>query len=63
MKVQNRTLEPGQLNVTQETYDNVVLQQLNELWTKYGRLDEIWFDGGFVFAGALILSPMTLMFC
>jgi hypothetical protein len=48
IKVQNHTLQPGQLNVTQETYDSVVLQQLRELWTKYGTLDEIWFDGGLV---------------
>ncbi len=48
IKVQNRTLKPGQLNVTQETYDSVVLQQLRELWTKYGILNEIWFDGGLV---------------
>jgi hypothetical protein len=48
IKVQNRTLKPGQLNVTQETYDSIVLQQLRELWTKYGILNEIWFDGGLV---------------
>ncbi|CAF3627795.1 unnamed protein product [Rotaria socialis] len=45
--VQNRTLKPGQINITQETYDNIVLQQLRALWTKYGALDEIWFDGGY----------------
>jgi hypothetical protein len=48
IKVQNRTLQPGQLNVTQQTYDNIVLQQLREIWTRYGSLDEIWFDGGSV---------------
>ena len=48
IKVQNRTLQPGQLNITQQTYDTIVLQQLRELWTKYGSLDEIWFDGGLV---------------
>ena len=46
VKVQNSTLEPGQLNVTQETYDKIVLEQLRELWTRYGTLEEIWFDGG-----------------
>ena len=27
-------------------YNQVVLQQLTELWTQYGSLMEIWFDGG-----------------
>ncbi|CAF1021179.1 unnamed protein product [Adineta ricciae] len=45
--VQNRSLEPGQLNVTQQTYDSIVLQQLREIWTRYERLEEIWFDGGY----------------
>lgn len=47
-QVQNRPLKPGQMNVTQETYDQIVLQQLREIWTRYGTLDEIWFDGGSV---------------
>jgi hypothetical protein len=48
IKVRNRTLQPGQVNVTQETYDSIVLQQLREIWTRYGTLDEVWFDGGSV---------------
>ena len=27
-------------------YNKIVLQQLTELWTHYGKLFEIWFDGG-----------------
>ncbi len=48
IKVRNRTLQPGQVNITQETYDSLVLQQLREIWTRYGTLDEVWFDGGSV---------------
>lgn len=32
--------------VTQEEYNNIVTQQLTELWSNYGPLFEIWFDGG-----------------
>jgi len=32
--------------VTQEQYNEVVKTQLTELWTNYGKLFEIWFDGG-----------------
>ncbi|CAF1530112.1 unnamed protein product [Adineta ricciae] len=45
--VQNRSLQPGQVNITQKTYENIVLQQLREIWTRYGKLEEIWFDGGY----------------
>lgn len=30
----------------QEAYNKIVIQQLTELWTQYGPLFEIWFDGG-----------------
>lgn len=46
LQVQNDTLKEGQFNITQSTYDDIVLQQLSELWTNYGQLEEIWFDGG-----------------
>ena len=45
-KVQNTTLGPGQVNVSQELYGKIILAQLRELWTNYGELTEIWFDGG-----------------
>ncbi len=36
--------------VTQEEYNGIVVKQLTELWSNYGPLFEIWFDGG-------VLSP------
>ena len=32
--------------ITQEEYNRIVSQQLTELWSNYGDLFEIWFDGG-----------------
>ena len=32
--------------VTQEEYNKIVETQLTELWSNYGKLFEIWFDGG-----------------
>jgi len=40
-------LAPGQVSITQETYESIVLQQLEEIWLNYGSLLEIWFDGGY----------------
>ncbi len=31
-----------------EAYNRIVIDQLTELWTHYGSLSEIWFDGGVV---------------
>ena len=31
----------------QAEYASLVLQQLAELWSRYGDLAEIWFDGGY----------------
>ncbi len=32
--------------VNQEEYNHIVIKQLTELWSNYGDLFEIWFDGG-----------------
>ena len=39
--------KPGQMKVTQAEYDWFVVAHLTELWTNYGDLEEIWFDGGY----------------
>ena len=43
--VQPRT-SAGQVQVTTAEYEALVLLQLRELWTAYGSLVELWFDGG-----------------
>ena len=45
-KVLDTPLVEGQAKVTQELYGLIVLAQMKELWTNYGELSEIWFDGG-----------------
>jgi len=37
----------GQVNVSQDEFQAIALHQLTELWTQYGNLTEIWFDGGY----------------
>lgn len=37
---------PGQAVLTQEEYYQVLLANLRQLWTDYGPLAEVWFDGG-----------------
>jgi len=46
--VQPGPLAPGQVGVTQEQYTEIEFAQLNELWTNYGDLFEVWFDGAFL---------------
>lgn len=41
------TLIPNQRNVTQAEYQRIGAYQLEELWSSYGDLFEIWFDGGY----------------
>lgn len=40
-QVRNETLADGQVGITTETYDKVVLAQLGELWNDYGKLTEV----------------------
>lgn len=34
---------PGQAVITQDQYNDIVVQHLTELWTNYGELTEIWY--------------------
>ncbi|KAI1331521.1 family 29 glycoside hydrolase [Xylariaceae sp. FL0255] len=50
----NDTWGPGEVRITNATYDDVVIEHLTELWTNYGTLTEVfplelklWFDGGY----------------
>jgi alpha-L-fucosidase len=43
----NATLMPGQVLMTKEDYEEMVLGHLRELWTNYGQLTEHWFDFGY----------------
>eukprot|EP01084_Bolivina_argentea_P173936 301291_1 len=44
--VQNTTLLPGQIKVTQTQFQQIATNQLTELFSNYGNLTEFWFDGG-----------------
>ena len=37
---------PGQAVITQDEYETILLTNLRQLWTDYGELAEVWFDGG-----------------
>lgn len=59
----------GQVRISNETYDEIVVAQLTELWTNYRSLTEIWFDGGYsttqqiVYADLLAeLQPKAVIF-
>lgn len=40
-KVRTGKLSPGQIGITDATYDQIVLDQLTELWSNYGSLTEV----------------------
>lgn len=46
-QAQNGSVLPGQEKVTQEQFEAIALSQVSELWSQYGALTEIWFDGGY----------------
>lgn len=46
LKVDNPGLVLEGSPVTQDEYNKIVIGQLTELWSNYGELFEIWFDGG-----------------
>lgn len=37
----NATWSSGEIRISNETYDEIVIAQLTELWTKYGQLTEV----------------------
>jgi alpha-L-fucosidase len=45
LHVDNLKVQPGG-PVTQDEYNKIVIKQLTELWSNYGQLFEVWFDGG-----------------
>eukprot|EP00040_Diaphanoeca_grandis_P035276 m.221268 g.221268 ORF g.221268 m.221268 type:complete len:730 (-) comp33344_c0_seq1:30-2219(-) len=44
--VQPHTI-PGQPSITQAQYTQILLANLRQIWTDYGDLAEVWFDGGY----------------
>lgn len=42
-KVQPGNVPPGARNISQAEYDQIVLEQLAELWGRFGPLTEVWY--------------------
>jgi alpha-L-fucosidase len=68
LNVGNNVVLPG-APVTPDEYEDISLQQLEELWSRYGKIGEIWFDGGMpdAFADKVLqlfdrLQPNAVMF-
>lgn len=43
-----------QVRVTQAEFEAIALAQVTELWSRFGNLTEIWFDGGYTRCDARI---------
>lgn len=59
LRVDNPGVVQPTATITQQEYNEIVVKQLTELWSNYGKLFEIWFDGGVLAidkGGADILS-------
>ena len=50
------TVLPGQFNVSDAEYHNIVKQHVTELWTQYGNLTEIWVDSALQGFGDLMIK-------
>jgi len=48
----------GQMAVTQDQFNALVISQLTELWSAYGPLAEVWFDGGYPASQAPALKKL-----
>jgi len=53
-------LLPGQLNVTSDEFNDIVFQQLGELWGNYGAFTEVWLDHGYTPAQQSRLQMLLL---
>ncbi|KAI0141219.1 family 29 glycoside hydrolase [Xylariaceae sp. FL1272] len=60
--VVNATWGPGEVRVSNETYDEIVFEHLTELWTGYGEMTELWFDGGWSESQTEQLRDMLLRY-
>lgn len=43
----NASALPGMFPVNQTEFETIAFESVKELWTQYGNLTELWFDGGY----------------
>jgi alpha-L-fucosidase len=54
-------LSPGQVGISNDTYDQIVLGQLTDLWTNYGNLTEVGFNSRINFLLRIFVRLSTLI--